>query len=199
MNSFFRIVRVLQDRGSPKVKCSVTFGVVVVVLFAVVTAGCEPGDFLPLATVAPTPTPVVLEVTETGVLEGEPIKETLEVNNCKGESVLETVVPASRLYTRELLIMPEPELRPIVGRVRAEILSHYQVENPLDALTATCAVPAQVPAQTLYGYEVVWIPAWREGTIEAGVPDGKPEATYHLLDSLSCKVVGFQTLSCPSE
>jgi hypothetical protein len=200
MNSFFRTVRVLQSRVSPRIKCSVLFGVAVVVLLAFVTAGCEPGDFLPLATtVAPTPTPVILEVTETSVSEGEPIKETVEVNNCKGESVLETVVPASRLYTRELLIMPEPELQPIIGRVRTAIMEHYQVENPLEALTATCAVPAQMQAQTLYGYEVMWIPTWREGTIEAGVPDGKPEATYHLLESLSCKVVGFQPLPCPSE
>jgi len=164
-----------------------------------VAAGCEPGDFLPLATVAPTPTPVRLEVSEGGVSEGEPIKEIVEVDNCKGESLLETVVPASRLYTHELLIMPEPELQPIVGRVRTAILNYYQVENPLDALTATCAVPAQVPPRTLYGYEVLWIPTWREGTVEAGTPDGKPDATYHLLESLACKVDGFQPLPCPSE
>jgi hypothetical protein len=195
------IARVLQRRGLSWAECSVIFAVAIAALLALVAAGCEPGpgDFLPLATVAPTPTPVRLEVTEGGVSEGEPIKEIVEVNNCKGESVLETVVPASRLYTRELLILPEPELQPLVGRVRTAIMEHYQVENPLDALTATCAVPAQVPAQTLYGYEVMWIPTWREGTIEAGAPDGKPEATYHLLESLSCKVVGFQPLPCPSE
>jgi hypothetical protein len=162
-------------------------------------AGCEPGDFLPLATVAPTPTPVRLEVSEVRTAEGEPIKEVIEVNNCKGEDALETVVPASRLYTRELLIMPEPEIQPIVGRVRTEILDHYQVENPLDALTATCAVPAKVPPRTLHGYEVMWTPTWREGTVEAGMPDGRPEATYHLLESLTCKVLGAQPLPCPTE
>jgi hypothetical protein len=201
MDPLFRIpmARVSQRQGLSWIKCSVIFAIAVTALLALVAAGCEPGDFLPLATVAPTPTPVRLEVTEIGVSEGEPIKEIVEVNNCKGENTLETVVPATRLYTHELLILPEPELQPIVGRVRTEILDHYQVENPLDALTATCAVPAQVPPRTLYGHEVLWIPIWREGTVEAGAPDEKPEATYHLLESLSCKVVGFQPLPCPSE
>ncbi len=180
-------------------KCALILSVAMTLLVAFLMAGCEPGDFLPLATIAPTPTPVHLGIIETGVSEGDSIKEVVEVNNCKGEEILETVIPATRLYTRELVVVPEPQLKPIAGRVRTEVLNHYRIERPLDALTATCAVPAEVPPRTLHGYEVVWTPTWREGTVEAGVPDGTPEATYHLLESLTCKVVGVQPLSCPAE
>lgn len=200
-NQLFRVLMaaVLGSRESLSDKYALVLLVTMTLLVTFLMAGCEPGDFLPLATVAPTPTPVHLEIIETGVSEGESIKEVVEVNNCKGEETLETVVPATRLYTRELVVVPEPQLKPIAGRVRTEVLTHYRIERPLDALTATCAVPAEVPPRTLHGYEVVWIPTWREGTVEAGMPDGTPEATYHLLESLACKVVGVQPLPCPAE
>lgn len=200
-HSCFAVSTTKKLRGQSPVRArrSLVLAVATGLFLGLVVTGCEPGDFLPLATVAPTPTPVRLEVVETGVSEGELVKEVLEVDNCKGEEVLETVVPAARSYTRELVVLPEPELKPIAGRVRTEVLNHYRIENPLDALTATCAVPAQVPPRTRYGYEVVWVPTWREGTVEAGTPDGTPEATYHLLESLTCKVLGSQPLSCPAE
>jgi len=160
---------------------------------------CTPEDILPIMTPAPTPTPVKIEVQEGQETKGVPTQETLKANNCKGEAPMETVLPASRLYTRELEINPEPGVELVLGRVRTEIFDHHKVENPLDSLAATCSVPVSVPARSLYVYQIDWTPTWHEGTVEVGEPDGSPEATYRLLESLSCEVVGSQPEPCPTE
>ena len=47
-------------------------------------------------------------------------------------------------------------------------------------------------------YALEWTETWREGSVEVGKPDGNPEATYRIKETILCEVVSVWEETCQS-
>lgn len=129
--------------------------------------------------------------------QGKTIEEILPANNCPGTTAMVVDLPASKQFTHEVNVFPQGGAKINVAAVQGAVRDYYQVED-LTSETV-CSIPVNVPASAYYIYELEWTENWREGTVEIGKVDSKPEARYRFRESMVCEVVGLQTQSCPGQ
>lgn len=158
-----------------------------IVLLALVGAGCGS---------APPPDDTIT-VEDLKGAQGESVEEILPANNCQGATAMIIDLPASKQFTHEVKVFPQGGAKINVAAVRGAVRDYYQVDN-LTSETV-CSIPVNVPAGGYYVYELEWTENWREGTVEIGKVDSKPEARYRFRESMVCEVVGVQTQSCPGK
>ena len=100
---------------------------------------------------------------------------------------------AKKQFSRDIKITPSPGVKLNTTAVREKILDNYNLKD--GTAEQVCVVPVEVPEGKTYEYDMEWREVWREGTIEVGEPDNKPEGTYRFLQSLTCQIVGQRALN----
>lgn len=129
-----------------------------------------------------------ISIQDKKEVQGEKVVETLRADNSLGNTPLAQDLTAKKQYSRDINIVPGPGEKFDVSEARKKILAEYNLnEGPAEQV---CVIPVEVPAGNIYEYDLEWSEVLREGIIEVGAPDGKPEGTYQFVQSMTCQVVG---------
>lgn len=129
-------------------------------------------------------------VADKKEVQGKAVTELFRVDNKTGTTALKQDMSARKQYTHETVITPNPGVKMNNQQVRQEIFKLYNISDDKQSEDQVCVIPVDVPAGQIYLYDVEWREVWREGTVELGQPDDKPEGTYRFKQGPLCQVVG---------
>jgi hypothetical protein len=139
----------------------------------------------------------MISIIDQKETRGEAVVKTLQVNNCSGQVELAQDLQALNQYNHIVEIITKPGASINRRAVEDEIRAYYRV--PYQPSDAVCVIPVVIPAGAFYSYDIEWVEVWREGVFEVGVPDGREEGSYRLLQSMLCEVVAQRAEACNKE
>jgi hypothetical protein len=121
-------------------------------------------------------------------IQGNRVAESLRVDNSVGTQVLFSDIGARRDY-RHLVNLTLTSDKLNAQTAQDRIYQYYDIAQKDNS--KICNVPAEVPPQTKYKYDLEWIEILHEGVLEEGKTGGGQQlGTYEILISWNCQVVG---------
>jgi len=127
---------------------------------------------------------------------GSPIREVFPADNCASSSPMRQDIRGEKMFLHEVKVFANSDVQSRIkpAWVKQDAFALYKISNEADK--SVIIIPVDVPAGEKRLYEIEWRETWREGTIELGEPDGKPEGTYRIRTDMACEVIGVTVDSC---
>jgi hypothetical protein len=114
---------------------------------------------------------------------------TSNVDNSAGTDVMIIDVNARREFRHTIDLRLNQNANLDRSEVEERILAQYDL--PDASGEKICSIPADVPAGSVYAYEIEWTQVLREGNVEEGSsPGGNLLGTYNIIVDLQCQVIG---------
>jgi hypothetical protein len=133
-------------------------------------------------------------VDQREVLGEVTTEKTEPVDNTQGTTDLSQDIAARRQFRYQI----DMQLNESSGLNRKDVEDRILETYDLVAQNGEqlCLIPADVPAQHSYLYNLEWTKVLREGNIEEGSTPGQGEilGTYKIVVDLQCQVTGVEVL-----
>ncbi|MEP7287156.1 MAG: hypothetical protein ABI947_15485 [Chloroflexota bacterium] len=124
---------------------------------------------------------------------GKVFKETTgDIDNSKGTEDLATNVNAKKGFRHTINLTLNSNSQLDEKQVKDRILEFYDLSD--SSGEKSCVIPAEVPANHIYAYNIEWTQVIRQGNIQQGKVQGQGDTlgTYDVVIDLQCQVVGVE-------